>query len=173
MAVGFNVGWCLINSSMAVPKLTAVSPAGSDEFRRRRMAFKYFVDSKTLNNFSNGLQSINALRPRSLRHNAEKACGKCPRTSLFAGTCKNPANFSTTLKNPEKFPHKNANSSDFYKLFHFTRFSETLVRKISSYKTKVTVSLGTVRKLTSFTNKACITTSVRPLSCNEVSCDGS
>lgn len=85
IAVGFKVGWWRINSSMAVPRLMAVSPKGS-EFRRRRIALRYFVDNKTLNNFSNGLQSINALNPRSFKHNAEKACGKWPKTSRLAGT---------------------------------------------------------------------------------------
>ena len=39
VAAVFSEGWCRINSSIALPKLEAVSPRGS-ELRRRRIAGK-------------------------------------------------------------------------------------------------------------------------------------
>lgn len=54
---------------------------------------------------------------------------------------------------------------------YLQNISETLVRDIIISSEKSFVK--NKKNLTSFTNNACITTSVNPLSCKEVSCDGS
>ena len=48
-----RLGWCLINSSIAVPRLLAVSPNASELFRFL-MAGKYSGERSTYNNNTTG-----------------------------------------------------------------------------------------------------------------------
>ena len=85
IASGLRVGWCLINSSMAVPRLEAASPKIS-EVLLLFIAGRYSGANNTWKSLLKGLQFMNAWRPLAFRHNALRMLGSDANTSLVAGT---------------------------------------------------------------------------------------
>ena len=103
-------GWCLINSSIEVPKLLAVSPIGS-LLLLLLMAGKYSIDSKTLKTLSKGLQAWKACNPRELRQRAVKTFGREEMTSLVAGISFFRSACKTTSVSPDSWRVDNREGS--------------------------------------------------------------
>lgn len=86
MTLILRAGWCLISSSIATPRLDAVSPTWSVPFFFL-IAGRYSGETRTLNRWSKGSAAMKLWSPLVFKHMALSMLGRDERTSLVAGIC--------------------------------------------------------------------------------------